>query len=126
MVILGASESYENRGNIEELTRIINNSTKKIEKIKNNFDTLLYNIFDEMIECDKNLVYVLNEKFQKEVETLPDFVDLYAISIEIDPMTSDIETTEKSDALIKICKEHESYFEYYIDIQKILINIYRN
>ena len=62
MVILGASESYENRGNIEELTRIINNSTKKIEKIKNNFDTLLYNIFDEMIECDKNLVYVLNEK----------------------------------------------------------------
>lgn len=126
MVILGASESYENRGNIEELTKAISDSTKKIEKIRNNFDTLLYDIFDEMIESDKNLVYVLNEKFQKEVETLPDFVDLYAISTEIDPMTSDMKTTEESEALIEICKEHESYFEYYIDIQKTLINIYRD
>lgn len=126
MVILGASESYENRGNIEELTKAISDSTKKIEKIRNNFDTLLYDIFDEMIESDKNLVYVLNEKFQKEVDTLPDFVDLYAISTEIDPMTSDMKTTEESEALIEICKEHESYFEYYIDIQKTLINIYRD
>lgn len=126
MVILGASESYENRGNIEELTKAISDSTKKIEKIRNNFDTLLYDIFDEMIESDKNLVYVLNEKFQKEVETLPDFVDLYAISTEIDPMTSDMKTTEESEVLIEICKEHESYFEYYIDIQKTLINIYRD
>lgn len=125
MVILGASESYENRGNIEELTKAISDSTKKIEKIRNNFDTLLYDIFDEMIESDKNLVYVLNEKFQKEVDTLPDFVDLYAISTEIDPMTSDMKTTKESEVLIEICKEHESYFEYYIDIQKTLINIYR-
>lgn len=125
MVILGASESYENRGNIEELTRVIGDSTKKIEKIKSNFDTLLYDIFDEMIESDKNLVYVLNEKFQKEIETLPDFVDLYAISIEIDPMTSDMKATEESEALIEICREHDSYFEHYIDIQKTLINIYR-
>jgi hypothetical protein len=126
MVILGASESYENRGNIEELTRAIGDSTRKIEIIKNNFDTLLYDIFDEMIETDKNLVYVLAERFQKEIETLPDFVDLYAISVEIDPMTSDVKATEESEVLIEICKEHESYFEYYIDIQKTLINIYKD
>jgi hypothetical protein len=41
-------------------------------------------------------------------------------------MTSDVKATEESEVLIEICKEHESYFEYYIDIQKTLINIYKD
>lgn len=126
MVALASSESFENRGNIEELTNAISNSTKNIETIKSNFDTLLYEIYDDMIDSDKNLVYVLNEKFHREIELLPDFVDLYTFSVEFDPLTSNVKPTEESSVLIEICKEHESYFEEYIDIQKTLITIYKD
>ena len=107
MVALASSESFENRGNIEELTNAISNSTKNIETIKSNFDTLLYEIYDDMIDSDKNLVYVLNEKFHREIELLPDFVDLYTFSVEFDPLTSNVKPTEESSVLIEICKEHE-------------------
>lgn len=127
MVILGASESFEGRTNLDELSRVINNSTKRIETIKNNFDTLLNRVYDRMIESDKNYVYVLNEKFYKEIESLPDYVDLYTLTVEIDPQNSNIlKTTEDSLALIEICEEHEEIFSEYLDIQKILIALYND
>ena len=125
MVILDASESFEGRTNLDELSRVINNSTKRIETIKNNFDTLLNRVYDRMIESDKNYVYVLNEKFYKEIESLPDYVDLYTLTVEIDPQNSNIlKTTEDSLTLIEICEEHEEIFSEYLDIQKILIALY--
>ena len=125
MVILDASESFEGRTNLDELSRVINNSTKRIETIKNNFDNLLNRVYDRMIESDKNYVYVLNEKFYKEIESLPDYVDLYTLTVEIDPQNSNIlKTTEDSLTLIEICEEHEEIFSEYLDIQKILIALY--
>lgn len=127
MVILGASESFEGRTNLDELSRVINNSTKRIETIKNNFDTLLNRVYDRMIESDRNYVYVLNEKFHKEIESLPDYVDLYTLTVEIDPQNSNIlKTTEDSLTLIEICEEHEEIFSEYLDIQKILIALYND
>lgn len=127
MVILGASESFEGRTNLDELSRVINNSTKRIETIKNNFDILLNGVFDRMIESDKNYVYVLNEKFHKEIESLPDYIDLYALTVELDAQyPNSLKTTDDSMAIIEICEEHEEIFDEYLDIQKILIAIYKD
>jgi hypothetical protein len=125
MVALAASESFEDRTNIDELANIITSSTKKIENITINFDTLLNQIYDKMIDKDKNFVYILSEKFKKEVERLPDYVDLYNILVEIDPQTTTLRTTKDSITLIEICEEHEIIFEEYLELQRILINLYR-
>ena len=127
MVLLGASESFEGRTNLDELSIIINDSTKRIETIKNNFDTLLNRVYDKMIESDKNYVYVLNEKFHKEIESLPDYVDLYTMLVEIDTQSSNtLKPTEDSSTLIEICEEHKEIFSEYLDIQKILISLYED
>ena len=41
MVAIAASEFYEDRTSVEELIRVITDSTQRIEVIKTNFDTLL-------------------------------------------------------------------------------------
>jgi len=126
MVALAASEFYEDRTSIEELVRAVSDSTYRIETIHNNFDTLLNQIYDNMIERDKNYVYVLSQKFKNQVEKLPDYRDLYTILVEIDPQTSKIKTTQDSSTLIEICEEHKVIFEEYLNIQKLLINLYQN
>ncbi len=126
MVALAASEFYEDRTSIEELVRVVSDSTYRIEAIHNNFDTLLNQIYDNMIERDKNYVYVLSQKFRDQVEKLPDYRDLYTILVEIDPQTSKIKTTQDSSTLIDICEEHKVIFEEYLNIQKLLINLYQN
>lgn len=125
MVALAASEFYEDRTSIEELVRVVSDSTSRIEVIRNNFDTLLNEIYDNMIERDKTYVYVLSQKFKNQVENLPDYRDLYTILVEIDPQTSKIKTTQDSSTLVEICEEHRVIFEEYLNIQKLLINLYQ-
>ena len=81
-------------------------------------------MYDDMIEKDQNFVYVLSQKFKKQIENLPDYRDLYTILVEIDPNTSKLKTTQDSFTLIEICQEHKVIFEEYIDLQKIFINLY--
>jgi hypothetical protein len=126
MVALAASEFYEDRTSMEELVRVVSDSTYRIEAIHNNFDTLLNEIYDNMIERDKNYVYVLSQKFKNQVEKLPDYRDLYTILVEIDPQTSKIKTTQDSSTLVEICEEHKIIFEEYLNIQNMLINLYQN
>lgn len=125
MVALAASEFYEDRTSVEELIRAITDSTQRIEVIRNNFDTLLNDIYDEMIEKDRNYVYVLSQKFKNQIENLPDYRDLYSILVEIDPKTSKLKTTQDSFTLIEICEEHQIIFDEYLNIQKILISLYK-
>jgi hypothetical protein len=125
MVALAASESYEDRTSVDELIRVITDSTERIEIIRTNFDTLLNDIYDDMLEKDQNFVYVLSQKFTSEIENLPDYTDLYTILVEIDPKTSKLKTTQDSFTLIEICEEHQVIFEEYLDLQKILINLYK-
>jgi hypothetical protein len=124
MVALAASESFEDRTNIEELTNVITSSTEKIENIKFNFDTLLNEMYDKMMDKDKTFVFILSEKFKKEVEKLPDFVDLYNIFVELDFQNTTLRTTQDSSTLIEICEEQGEVFEEYLELQKILINLY--
>lgn len=124
MVALAASEFYEDRTNVDELIRVISDSTERIEIIRTNFETLLNDMYDDMIEKDQNFVYVLSQKFKKQIENLPDYRDLYTILVEIDPNTSKLKTTQDSFTLIEICQEHKVIFEEYIDLQKIFINLY--
>jgi hypothetical protein len=124
MVALAASEFYEDRTNVDEMIRVISDSTERIEIIRTNFETLLNDIYDDMIEKDQNFVYVLSQKFKKQIENLPDYRDLYTILVEIDLNTSKLKTTQDSFTLIEICQEHKVIFEEYIDLQKILINLY--
>lgn len=125
MVALAASEFYEDRTSVEELILAITDSTQRIEVIRNNFDTLLNDIYDEMIEKDRNYVYVLSQKFKNQIENLPDYRDLYSILVEIDPKTSKLKTTQDSFTLIEICAEHQIIFDEYLNIQKILISLYK-
>lgn len=125
MVALAASEFYEDRTNVDELIRVISDSTERIEIIKNNFKTLLTDVYDNMIEKDKNFVYVLSQEFKKQIEHLPDYRYLYTILVEIDPNTSKLKTTQDSFTLIEICQEHQLIFEEYLDLQKILMNLYK-
>ena len=125
MVALAAYEFYEDRTSVEELIRAITDSTQRIEVIRNNFDTLLNDIYDEMIEKDRNYVYVLSQKFKNQIENLPDYRDLYSILVEIDPKTSKLKTTQDSFTLIEICEEHQIIFDEYLNIQKILISLYK-
>jgi hypothetical protein len=125
MVALAASEFYEDRTSVEELIRVILDSTHTIEIIKTNFETLLNETYGNMIERDKNYVYVLSEKFKNQIENLPDYRDLYTILVEIDPQTSKIKTTDDSFTLIEICEEHKTIFEEYLNIQNIFINLYK-
>lgn len=125
MVALAASEFYEDRTSVEELIRVISDSTDTIEIIKTNFQTLLNEIYDNMIERDKNYVYILSEKFKNQIERLPDYRDLYTVLVEIDPQTSKLKTTQDSFTLIEICEEHKMIFEEYLDIQRLLINLYK-
>lgn len=125
MVALAASESYEDRTSVDELIRVISDSTERIEIIRTNFDTLLNIIYDDMLEKDQNFVYVLSQKFRSEIENLPDYRDLYTILVEIDPQTSKLKTTQDSFTLIEICEEHQVIFDEYLDLQKILINLYK-
>lgn len=125
MVALAASESFEDRTSVDELANVITSSTEKIESININFNTLLTEIYDKMIDKDKTFVYVLSEKFKSEIEKLPDYVDLYNILVEIDLHTSTLRTTEDSITLIEICEEHKILFEEYLELQQILINLYR-
>jgi hypothetical protein len=125
LIATGASESYDGGTNLDEFSQIINNSTQRIEIIKNNFDTLLNKVYDKMIDSDKNYVYVLNERFYKQIEFIPDYVDLYTMTVEIDTQTQSlIKPTKDSDTIIQICQEHEEIFGEYLDIQKMLINLY--
>ena len=124
MVALAASEFYEDRTNVDEMIRVISDSTERIEIIRTNFETLLNDIYDNMIEKDQNFVYVLSQKFKKQIENLPDYRDLYTILVEIDLNTSKLKTTQDSFTLIEICQEHKVIFEEYIDLQKIFINLY--
>ena len=124
MVALAASEFYEDRTNVDEMIRVISDSTERIEIIRTKFETLLNDIYDNMIEKDQNFVYVLSQKFKKQIENLPDYRDLYTILVEIDLNTSKLKTTQDSFTLIEICQEHKVIFEEYIDLQKILINLY--
>lgn len=125
VIALGASESYEGGTNLDELSIIVNNSTKRIETIKNNFDTLLNEMYDKMIDSDKNYVYVLNEKFYKQIESIPDYIDLYTMTVEIDTQTENlIKPTKDSNTIIEICQEHEIIFGEYLNIQKMFINLY--
>lgn len=125
MVALAASEFYEDRTSVDELIRVISDSTERIEVIRNNFHTLLNDIYDNMIEKDKNFVYILSQEFKNQVETLPDYRDLYSILVELDPKTSKLKTTQDSFTLIEICEEHQIIFEEYLLLQKILINLYK-
>jgi len=125
MVAIAASEFYEDRTSVEELIRVITDSTQRIEVIKTNFDTLLNDIYNEMIEKDRNYVYVLSQKFKNQIEHLPDYRDLYSILVEIDPKTSKLKTTQDSFTLIEICEEHQIIFDEYLNIQNILISLYK-
>ncbi len=125
MVALAASESFEDRTSVDELANVITSSTEKIESINLNFNTLLTEMYDKMIDKDKTFVYVLSEKFKSEIEKLPSYVDLYNILVEIDPHTSALRTTKDSITLIEICEEHKILFEEYLELQRILINLYR-
>jgi hypothetical protein len=124
MVALAASEFYEDRTNVDEMIRVISDSTERIEIIRTNFETLLNDMYDNMIEKDQNFVYILSQKFKKQIENLPDYRDLYTILVEIDLNTSKLKTTQDSFTLIEICQEHKVIFEEYIDLQKIFINLY--
>lgn len=126
MVALAASEFYEDRTSVEELVRVISDSTRTIEIIKTNFNTLLNEVYDNMIDRDKNYVYVLSQKFKDQIENLPDYRDLYTVLVEIDPHTSNIKTTQDSFTLIEICEEHQIIFSEYLDIQRAFINLYKN
>jgi len=125
MVVLSAWDSFEDRTSVDELAQYISNSTEKLETINVNFNTLLTEIYDKMIDKDKNFVYVLSQKFKSEIERLPDYVDLYNILVQIDPHTSTLTTTKDSFTLIEICQEHESLFEEYIELQELFLNLYR-
>ena len=125
MVAIAASEFYEDRTSVEELIRVITDSTQTIEAIRTNFDTLLNDIYNEMIEKDRNYVYVLSQKFKNQIEHLPDYRDLYSILVEIDPKTSKLKTTQDSFTLIEICEEHQIIFDEYLNIQNILISLYK-
>ena len=124
MIVLVASDSFEDRTSVDELAQYISSSTEKIKTINTNFNTLLTEIYDKMIDKDKNFVYVLSQTFKSEVEKLPDYVDLYNILVQLDPHTSTLTTTQDSLTLIEICQEHESLFEEYLELQELFLNLY--
>ncbi len=123
MIALDAADHYNNNY-LDELATTVTISAKSMENVKQNFSNLLKSTYDKMIEMDQDYVFSLAQKFYKEIELIPDYKDMYAMGVDLDPITQKLIVTEDAAAIMDICKEQQQKYQEYLDIQQALIKLY--